>query len=139
MEIAVSISHLEKSELHIVHAWSLYAEKTLSGPRFRKSPTEMKKMLKDAENFHKVNLDKLLNKFQLDKLKYKIHLLKGNPADLIPEVAKKQKIDLLVMGTVCRTGLPGFIAGNTAESILYNVDCSVLTLKPSGFISPIKL
>lgn len=139
MELAISISQLEKSELHIVHAWSLYAEKTLSGSRFRKSPNEMKKLLLDAKNFYKVNLDNLLNKFQLEKLKHKIHLLKGDPADLIPKVAKKQKIDLIVMGTVCRMGLPGFITGNTAESILYNVDCSVLTLKPSGFISPIKL
>ncbi len=139
MELSVSISQLEKSELHIVHAWSLYAEKTLSGPRFRKSPNVMAKLLLDAKNFHKANLAKLVNKFPLEKLKHKIHLLKGDPAQVIPRVAKKEKIDLIVMGTVCRTGLPGFIIGNTAESILYNVDCSVLTIKPHGFISPIKL
>ncbi len=139
MELAVSIAQLEKSDLHIIHLWSLYAEKTLSGPRFRKSPNVMAKLLLDAKNFHKHNLDKLLKKFPLDKLKHKIHLLKGDPAQVIPKVAKKQKVDLIVMGTVCRTGLPGFIIGNTAESILYNVDCSVLTIKPHGFISPIKL
>lgn len=139
MELAVSISLLEKSELHIVNAWSLYAEKTLSGPRFHKSPNEMKKLLRDAKKFYKVNLEKLLAKFPLDKISHKIHLLKGDPADLIPKVANKQKIDLILMGTVCRTGLPGFLIGNTAESILLNVDCSVLSIKPHGFISPIKL
>jgi nucleotide-binding universal stress UspA family protein len=139
MELAASISQLEKSELHIVHAWSLYAEKTLRGARFHKTENEIIKLLLDAKNFHKEHLDKLLNKFPLDKLKHKIHLIKGDPAVLIPEVAKKEKIDLIVMGTVCRTGLPGFIIGNTAESILDQVDCSVLTVKPYGFISPIKL
>lgn len=139
MELAVSISQFEKSDLHIIHLWSLYAEKTLSGPRFRKSKNEMAKLLLDAKNLHKLNLDKLLNKFPLDKLKHKIHLTKGDPAVLIPEIAKKEKIDLIVMGTVCRTGLPGFIIGNTAESILYKVDCSVLSIKPYGFITPIKL
>jgi universal stress protein E len=139
MELAVSISQLEKSDLHIIHLWSLYAEKTLSGPRFHKSENEMAKLLLDAKNFHKNNLNQLLNKFPLDKLKHKIHLRKGDPSELIPEVAKKEKIDLIVMGTVCRTGLPGFIIGNTAESILYKVDCSVLSIKPHGFISPIKL
>jgi len=33
-----------------------------------------------------------------------------------------------------------FIAdGNTAEKVLGAVDCSVLTLKPEGFESPIKV
>lgn len=139
MELAASISQLEKSELHIVHAWSLYAEKTLRGPRFKKTEKEMNKLLRDAKNSHKKWLDELLNNFQLGNTKHKLHLIKGDPAVLIPEVAKREKIDLIVMGTVCRTGLPGFIIGNTAESILYQVDCSVLTVKPYGFISPIKL
>jgi len=139
MELAVSISQLEKSELHIVHAWNLYGERALRGPRFHKAENEIARLLLDAMNFHKDNLDKLLNKFPLDKLKHKIHLLKGDPAVLIPEVAKREKIDLIVMGTVCRTGLPGFIIGNTAESILFKVNCSVLSIKPYGFITPIKL
>ena len=45
---------------------------------------------------------------------------------------------LLVMGTLCRTGIPGFFIGNTAETILNQVDCSVLTVKPKGFVSPVK-
>ncbi len=41
------------------------------------------------------------------------------------------------MGTVCRTGIPGLIIGNTAERVLDSVKCSVLTVKPAGFVSPI--
>ena len=47
--------------------------------------------------------------------------------------------DQVVMGTVCRTGLAGFFIGNTAESVLQQVNCSVLVLKPEGFVSPVKL
>jgi len=139
MELAVSISKLEKSELHIVHAWSLYGEKALKGPRFKKTKEQLNKLLQDAKKFHKKWLDELLNKFPTSEIKHKVHLLKGDPAVLIPEVAKREKIDLIVLGTVCRTGLPGFIIGNTAESILFKVDCSVLSIKPYGFITPIKL
>ena len=139
MELAVSIAELEKSELHVVHAWSLFGEKALRGPRFKKKENEIKKLVKDAENYHRMLTNQLLNKFPLSEIKHKIHLPKGDPAELIPEVAKKEKIDLIVMGTVCRTGIPGFIIGNTAESILYKVDCSVLSIKPYGFISPITL
>ncbi|MCP4383614.1 MAG: universal stress protein, partial [Hyphomicrobiales bacterium] len=130
MELAVSISKLENSELHIVHAWSLYGEKALRGPRFKKTKEQLNKLLLDAKKSHKKWLDKLLNQFPMSEIKHKLHLLKGDPAVLIPEVTKREKIDLIVMGTVCRTRLPGFLIGNTAESILYQVDCSVLTLKP---------
>jgi nucleotide-binding universal stress UspA family protein len=43
------------------------------------------------------------------------------------------------MGTVCRTGVTGFLIGNTAEKVLNNVDCSVLTVKPEGFVTPVTL
>jgi len=43
------------------------------------------------------------------------------------------------MGTVCRTGIAGFLIGNTAENVLNDVDCSVLTVKPEGFASPKRL
>jgi nucleotide-binding universal stress UspA family protein len=56
---------------------------------------------------------------------------------VIPWVVRKRKIDLLVMGTICRTGIPGFIIGNTAEKVLDTINCSVLTVKPVGFVSPV--
>ena len=43
------------------------------------------------------------------------------------------------MGTVSRTGIAGFFIGNCAETVLRQVDCSVLTLKPAGFATPISL
>jgi len=48
-------------------------------------------------------------------------------------------VDLIVMGTLSRTGIPGYFIGNTSESILSQVNCSVLTMKPPGFVSPVTL
>jgi nucleotide-binding universal stress UspA family protein len=42
-----------------------------------------------------------------------------------------------VLGTVARTGLTGLLMGNTTERILGDVTCSVLAVKPPGFVSPI--
>ncbi len=66
-----------------------------------------------------------------------VHLLKGNPADVIADFAKAGRADLIVMGTVARTGLHGFLIGNTAETVFQRVDCSVLAIKPEGFVSPL--
>jgi len=43
------------------------------------------------------------------------------------------------MGTVCRTGVAGFFIGNTAEMVVQEIDCSVLAIKPDGFVTPVKL
>ena len=48
-----------------------------------------------------------------------------------------RSIDILVMGTVARTGIPGFIMGNTAENLIQELKCSLLATKPNGFVSPI--
>lgn len=66
-------------------------------------------------------------------------MVKGNPDSVIPHIAETEQVDLLVLGTICRTGIPGFFIGNTAEKILDEVDCSVLTVKPESFVSPVKL
>lgn len=50
----------------------------------------------------------------------------------------KEGVELVVMGTVARTGLPGFIIGDTAEKALTTVDCSVLAVKPDSFVSPVE-
>jgi nucleotide-binding universal stress UspA family protein len=58
---------------------------------------------------------------------------------ILPAFAEKHDADLVVIGTVARGGIPGLFIGNTAEKVLNAVDCSVLTLKPEGFETPIRV
>ncbi len=78
-----------------------------------------------------------LGKDVSDYLRLQIQLIKGNPCKEIPSLARRCNVDLIVMGSVARTGIPGFIIGNTAELILGQVKCSVLVVKPDGFVSPV--
>lgn len=64
--------------------------------------------------------------------------LLGSPRDVLPLYVEDNQVDVLTMGTVCRTGIKGFLIGNTAESILSEVTCSVLALKPDGFESTVE-
>ena len=50
-------------------------------------------------------LNELLEKYPLKNLNHQVHLLKGEPEKLIPELAKEKRIEVIVMGTVCRTGV----------------------------------
>ena len=80
-----------------------------------------------------------VGKDALDYVKLQMHLLKGNAKDEIPRLAGELQVDLIVMGTLARAGIPGFIMGNTAETILNRIDCSVLAVKPEGFVTPVML
>lgn len=66
-----------------------------------------------------------------------VHVLHGRPAEEVPRFAERAGLELLVMGTVGRTGVAGLLIGNTAEDILQQVTCPVLALKPEGFVSPV--
>ncbi len=70
--------------------------------------------------------------------KQHIHHIKGRPDLMIPPFIQNEKIDILVMVTVARTGIRDFIFGNTAENVVQNLPCSVMALKPNGFVSPVK-
>ncbi len=85
-------------------------------------------------------LDQLLSTVDLNNIISHRHLPKDmDAAKAIVKLTKNKAIDLLVMGTVCRTGLAGFLIGNTAEKVLSEVNCSVLTVKPEGFVTPVTL
>ena len=64
---------------------------------------------------------------------------RGTPEDVILEFVAAEATDILVMGTVARGGISGFLFGNTAERVLRKLRCSVLTLKPDNFVSPVRI
>ena len=65
------------------------------------------------------------------------HLLKGDAAEIIAGLSRELSTDLIVMGTIGRSGVSGLLIGNTAEDVLLTTRASVLTVKSEDFISPI--
>ncbi len=139
MELATSLSRLEGSELHIAHsvdtsaadAWSLWSRAL--------PPDEASRIPVETVMRHRQLLLKLLEKHDLEGIEHEVHLSEGAAGDCIAQLAKEKQIDLIVMGTLARTGVTGFFIGNTAETVLGRVACSVLTVKPDRFASPVKL
>ena len=80
----------------------------------------------------------LRNDFDEKSLTYlnpQVHLVEGYPGAMICRTAEMLKADVVVMGTVARTGIPGILMGNTAEDTIQNLDCTLLALKPRNFES----
>lgn len=144
LEMGSSLAISGFSELHVVHAWRLEHENYLRSPRLGLSAAEIDGMLEEEEKQRRDWLTELvtnsgtaLGKEAIDYLKPELHLVKGQARDVVPECAATVGAELVMMGTVGRTGIPGFFVGNTAEDILNELDCSVLTVKPPRFISPV--
>lgn len=137
LQLAANMAREVKGELHIVHAWHLYGERYVHMLGWTEPEIQKAKRLEKEQ--HIKYFDALLGQVDIADLKPHLHLVEGYPDECIAELILAQDIDLLVMGTVCRTGIAGFLIGNTAEEVLNQVDCSVLTLKPEGFETPVKL
>ena len=146
LEMASSLALGDSAELHVVHVWDAIGESVMRGA-FMPTPEEEIRAYVDAERIrHSRALDEVLDALKsthghdaLDYLKPARHLPQGAARKEIPALVRQIQADVLVMGTVARTGIPGFFIGNTAETILNRIDCSVLAVKPEGFLTPVTL
>ena len=147
IDLASSLVVSEFAELHVVHAWEAIGENFMRDGAFMQRPeNEVNAYVDQVRGHHKQLLDKFitdvstnLGKDTVDYIQPQIHMPKGAARIVIPELANELQVDCVVMGTVARTGVPGLFMGNTAEAILDQLNCSVLAMKPPGFITPVTL
>ena len=133
LDLATSLAEMENSELDVIHAWQVHGEVALRGGH---SPAgTVDQVLDEMRDAHQKEMDKLLAPYS--STRKTVHLVKGDADDVVTELALKNNVDLVVMGTVGRSGVPGLIIGNTAEKVIHGIDCSVLAVKPEGFVSPV--
>ena len=130
------IATMVDAELHVLHVWNLYREQSIRSGSV--TPHLIDKMVRETEQKHRQLLDDAVQQVDTGKVTIHKHLRKGEAELLITQMTEVLDIDLLIMGTVGRTGIPGFFIGNTADSVLRKVACSVLTVKPEQFSTPVK-
>jgi nucleotide-binding universal stress UspA family protein len=137
LDLATSLADREHATLDVVHAWEMPGESMLAKGRGRIPRNELDLLLYATENSHREALDDLLSPYGLSTGSSNVHLLKGRPAQIVSGYAREHENDLIVMGTLGRTGIAGLFIGNTAEDVLRESQTAVLTVKPDGFVSPI--
>jgi len=58
------------------------------------------------------------------------HITEGLPEDTLPELAERLDAELMVVGSVGRTGWSAALIGNTAEQVVDSLHCDLLVVKP---------
>ncbi len=131
LEEAIALARILSARLYVLHA--------VNDPslRYLESVGVAESSLSEYQNKERnVAHEKL--KEQIASTDYRavqhgvqLQLLDGEPEVVIPGFLEEKEVDLLVMGTKGRSGLPGLVIGNTAERLLPAVMCSLLTIKPA--------
>jgi nucleotide-binding universal stress UspA family protein len=138
LELSRSLADSCSGELHIISCWDYEFESYLRGNVWVKvSDAAIAATVLETRHKHRAALDRLIEESGISGT-HQVHHLRGKADERIPAFVTDENIDILVMGTVARIGIPGFIIGNTAENIVQKLSCSLMALKPRGFISPVK-
>lgn len=143
VDMAGFVAQQFDSEIHLLAVWRLEGEEIIrSSSLLNIGEERIQKMMERIENKAKSSLQTLANHLKTTfALNYEpsVHLSKGNANIVIPKFVKDHQIEMIVMGTVGRASIPGLFIGNTAEVVLSTVNCSVLTTKPAGFVTPVAI
>lgn len=145
LELACAISLAEFSTTHVVNVYDAPNAGFIS--LWVEDPDKVEKKLYEFEHRHSQHkMEQLLEKLKhtlgqksYNFLSLRAHIIRGTAEEELPKAAQAVDADLVVMGTISRTGVAGLVIGNTAETILNQLDSSILAVKPKGFISPISL
>lgn len=138
LNVAVNGAQLASARVHVISV----IEDQLSGRLWLSGLPASK--LDDFRAKRHAQVEEMLHE-QLAQTDYRtltkgvqVHIAEGAADVAILKAIEELGIDLLVMGTVARSGIPGLIIGNTAERLLSQVPCSVLAVKPDDFVCPVQ-
>ena len=82
----------------------------------------------------KIQFKEFLKKFDFGQVQWEKVISQGSVDGEILNYVRKQNIDLLVMGTVGRTGLSRILIGSVAEKVIREAPCSVITTKSKSML-----
>ena len=131
---ALMLKAFGDAELTVLQAWTAYGASLL---RSRLSPDEFAEFIEAARRTEDEAFSAFLEPFKERLTGVAVELVQGEPDDAIARFVESHGIDVVVMGTVARTGIAGLVIGNTAEKVLQRLRGSVLAVKPPGFASPV--
>ncbi|MCH9727734.1 MAG: universal stress protein [Planctomycetes bacterium] len=92
----------------------------------------------DFESFAETRLDNWILDDDKGELEMETKWVHGNPFVDILKFAKKEDVDLIVVGTHGRSFTAHLLLGSVAEKVVRKASCPVLTVRPQGhqFIHP---
>jgi nucleotide-binding universal stress UspA family protein len=136
IEVALLLTHLQEGSLILLQAWRPFAEKRVLS---HSTDEEFSAYLNSTRSRIKQDLARLVESFDDHLAGVQLELRRGDVEEVLPAFAVAEGIDVVVMGTMGRTGIARRLVGNTAERVLRRLPCSIVAVKPDDFVSAVHL
>ncbi len=125
VQYAVALARQLGAGLHLVHAWQMPVYAFPDGAVIL-GPDVVAEITGELQR----SLDAMIARHKEPELAIEGHLMQGVPDREIVRMAKELGVELIVMGTHGRTGLPHLFLGSVAERVVRTSDVPVLTVPP---------
>ncbi|MBO1224201.1 MAG: universal stress protein [Candidatus Scalindua sediminis] len=132
LKYAVTFAMKDEAKLYLLHVIDIRS--------FDESLDTMTRQMPDDETMKQLKTklfecvpEEIRNDMQVEAL-----VVQGIPFAEIISIAKKNKVDMIVMGTHGRTGLAHIMIGSVSEKVVRKAHCPVLTVRQSDhkFVMP---
>lgn len=131
IEAGKHMSDKLQAELHLINCYPpAPLNMAIEIPEFDTSDYQA-----NVRSYHQKSLANLAEQHALAASS--LHVREGLAEGQIPALAQEIDAELVVLGTIGRTGFTAALLGNTAEHVIEQLDCDVLAIKPAGFRSPL--
>ena len=129
IKYAVALANAFGAQLHLLHVveplaqWQLGAEIAMTS-----SPVDDAAVRERA----KAELSALLTREERERFRAVIATESGAPFATIVDYARRNEVDLIVMGTHGRGAIAHLLIGSVAENVVRKAPCPVLTIPTRG-------
>ena len=116
---AISLGGICNSEIFVISVVDLYPEQMAVAPAL------VEKMSEEVRQYH----DKAKQKIDETDIPCEtiVHM-GGKPHEFIIQEAKEKEIDLIVMGTLGKSGIKRVLMGSVAQNVIGHAPCPVLVV-----------
>ena len=139
LDLAASLARNERGELHVGHALERVSG---SAPE---STSEIHRLgehdvarTESAHGRQDSPFGAMFQRHLVAESEAEVHLVSGHAGEVSPALADQLCADLIVVGTVARSGISGLIIGNSVETMLRSVPCSVLAVNPNSQVAAVR-
>lgn len=130
LPLALGIAHENQAKLHIVHVEETLSSSMVAGPAMCVAEDEIEaKIRRQAVAASTGQAERVT-----------LHLPIGNAGQIaarIADVARRNDVDLIVIGTRGHSALVGAILGSVTQALLHSASCPVLAVPPAMSVSSV--
>lgn len=124
LSYAVDLAKLFNAKLYLMHViYDIEKASNLHIPH-----PSLSELYKDLESHARKNLDSFGAEMREDLKNVETVVKRGIPYEEIIKFAKENDLDLIIIGTIPKSGVERFFVGSTTQRVIRNAPCPVLII-----------